>query len=59
MWRLGAALPLLLLLPTGLPVMFEGDILISDDTLAQSDSRLGALLADPSKLWPNGLVFYR
>ena len=54
-----ALVPLVLLVTPGQAVMFEGDILISDETLAQSGSRLGAMLADPSKLWARGLVYYK
>ena len=39
--------------------MFEGDILIMNDTTSQYGGSLGARLADIKRLWPGGIVFYK
>ena len=53
-------LPLLLpLLPAALALMWEGDILISEESGLGSSGALGARLADPDRLWRNGIVYYQ
>ena len=42
-------------------LFIEGDILVREETDPESNLETagGVILADPSKLWPGGYVYYR